>query len=96
MAIKRDGQDHSLQDLTLAVEGGFVYQQGQEKPYNWTGAAMVRPLSKELSGAYHRYGYRQLVENMTEEIHFRFDWESFREHRDRLLKELLDKPPRNQ
>ena len=96
LAIKRDGQDHSLQDLTLAVEGGFVYQQGQEKPYNWTGATMVRPLSKELGGAYHRYGYRQLVENMTEEIHFRFDWESFREHRDRLLKELLDKPPRNQ
>jgi hypothetical protein len=95
LAIKRDAQDHSLQDLTLAVEGGFVYLQGQEEPYRWTGDTMVRPLSKELSGAFHRYGYRQLVENMAEEINYHFDWDSFREHRDVLLKKLLDIPPRN-
>jgi hypothetical protein len=96
MAIKRGARGHTLQDLTLAVEGGFVYLEGQERPYKWTGAPIVRPLSKELGSAYRRCGYRQLVEGMSDQIRFRFDWESFQEHRDRLLEELLDTRPRSE
>ena len=90
LAINRAGQGHSLQDMTLAVEGGFLYAKGSDEPYEWTGAPMVRPLSGRLHRAYRRSNYRQAVEDMSAKTYFHFDWEAFQVQRDVLIKRLLD------
>ena len=39
--IQREGRGRSIQDMSLAIEGGFLYQNG--RPYVWTGAPMIPP-----------------------------------------------------
>ena len=90
VAINRAGKGRSLQDLTLAVEGGFLYAEGHKDPYEWSGAPMIRPLSGRLHRAYLQSNYRQVVEDMSARTYFRFDWEAFQVQRDVLVERLLD------
>ncbi|MBW1797544.1 MAG: hypothetical protein JRJ21_03865, partial [Deltaproteobacteria bacterium] len=90
VAINRAGQGHSLQDMTLAIEGGFLYAEDSDEPYEWTGAPMIRPLSGRLHRAYHQSNYRQVVEDMSAKTYFSFDWEALQVQRDVLIERLLD------
>ena len=90
LAINWAGQGHTLQDMTLAVEGQFLYAEGRDEAYEWTGAPMVRPLSRRLHRAYGQSNYRQVVEDMSEKTFFRFHWEAFQAQRDVLIEQLLD------
>ena len=90
VAINRAGKGRSLQDLTLAVEGGFLYAEGHKDLYEWSGAPMIRPLSGRLHRAYLQSNYRQVVEDMSARTYFRFDWEAFQVQRDVLVERLLD------
>lgn len=93
-AIQIAGQGHSLQDLSLAVDQGYLYQEGSEEPYQWKGATMVRPLSPILQAAYRRSGYTQIVADMAAGMRFRFDWDEFQAARPMILAKLNEEAGR--
>lgn len=92
-AIKNVAGDTSLQDVTLAIEGGFLFRDGIIDAYEWKGSLMIRPLSKNLLSAYERSGYRDMVEKLTKNISFNFDWSEYEKNKMELMKTVFEDHP---
>ena len=88
MAILEAGKGRSMQDLTLAIEGGFL-KRPDGYPYFWTGEMMIRPLTTDLHQAFDRSGYLKMVEEMAGDMVFEFDWAGFEAARPELMKSLM-------
>jgi hypothetical protein len=71
-----------LQDITLAMEGGFLLKNREQ--YQWTGAEMIHPLSETLIRAFRGCSHQERVVELTESMHFQFDWEAYQRSKDSL------------
>ncbi|MFH1135038.1 MAG: hypothetical protein V1816_03020 [Pseudomonadota bacterium] len=89
-AIKEAARDRPLQDISLAVEGGFLRRADLGETYQWTGRTMIRPLSKALLIAYHKSGYREEVERIAAGMRFVFDWEGFQAAKPDLVDKIIE------
>ncbi len=91
-AIKAAGQGRTLQDLAVAVETGFLFREGAAKPYEWSGAPMIHPLSEKLQKAYEVCGYKKVTADLAAGMNFRFDWAGYDNSRELLLNKILEAP----
>ena len=89
-AIKNAAEGRSLQDISLAVEGGFLRRADLDEKYQWTGHTMIRPLSKELLTAYHDSHYKDQVEQISSGMNFVFDWEGYQAVKPELINKIIE------
>ena len=74
-SIRAAAGEAVLQDITLAMEGGFLLKNGEQ--YQWTGAEMIHPLSETLTSAFRECNHRERAEELAESMRFQFDWEAY-------------------
>ena len=91
-AIQQAGQGRSIQEKSLAIEGGCLLDHAG-RPYEWSGAPMIRPLSRDLLSALDRCRYRDHVERLVEGMSFRFDWDRFDAAREEIAAGIFGNDP---
>ena len=87
-AIRSEAEGATLQDITLAVEGGFLRKDGE--PYQWKGAEMIHPLSGSLARVFRECGYQGRVADLAAGMRFEFDWEAYRRNKADLEERAFD------